>query len=178
MTMPKEDVFDVMFRDNITEFSISTTPNNPFYKDANGVALAYCGKIFFVFENPDDGYRSCAEAPLVGNVNRYEKPSDMITVRGLFSVISRSSATQDGIDIIDLRNGKTLLELGTDCTDDYYPTFVCRWNPNNLYENSKVSENDVFRRCMKFIQKHGGETSEANAIIKLIQTVLDADPNN
>lgn len=34
-------------------------------------------------------------------------------------------------------NGQIVLTLGTENTDDYYPSFVCDWQPENLADNAK-----------------------------------------
>lgn len=91
-----------------------------------------------VFEDPNDGYRSSATSPMVmggslyqlcDNVNYIFVPS---LVRIWEAGDDRYGGVNEGIEILDRRNGKTILTLGTTDVDDYYPSFVCDWRPENV----------------------------------------------
>ena len=47
-----------------------------------------------------------------------------------------SLSNNDILEMIDIRNGKTVLRVGTNCYDSYYPYFVSEWVPENLYCNT------------------------------------------
>lgn len=112
---------------------------HPFDDGANGCALTLGDQTLFVFENPNDGYRSSAAEPLVSKQDLYSfgtHPEYLripVLVRALTPTEYADGA--DGIELVDRRNGKAILRLGTNNVDDYYPTFVCEWSPQNLAEN-------------------------------------------
>ena len=43
----------------------------------------------------------------------------------------------DILELIDVVTGKLVLEVGTDYSDDYYPSFVANFNPEAMALNSK-----------------------------------------
>lgn len=120
--------------------AIRTDVRHPFQHEANGVALDLVDMTVFVFEDPSDGYRSCATAPMISHSSLYEFGCDPQYIRApvLIRPWTQSAHGSDGVDgveFIDRRNGKTILLLGTDNCDDYYPSFTCDWRPQNLAEN-------------------------------------------
>jgi hypothetical protein len=151
--------FKDMHADEISHFYIFMVTTHPFIKDVNGVTLYYNDKMFSVFEDPFDEYRSYAKDPIVwdiGGTTVMEKFA--IRVDGKFSVIGRQNTeSEDGIEIVDLRNGRTILKLGTDLFNDYYPTFVSQWMPENLYTNCH-NDDHLIRDLLDYLQKPLRET--------------------
>ncbi len=96
-------------------------------EDCQCISFVIDGKTCTAIENPDDGYRSSMReirvnlAPLK---NTFE-PIDVICRY-------KTDHESDILEIIDVKNDKVVLEVGTDNTDDYYPYFVCNWIPENL----------------------------------------------
>lgn len=123
--------------------AIRTDVKHPFQSDANGVALDLGGMTVFVFEDPSDGYRSCAASPLIAKCSLYEFGVSPEYIRAPVEVRrwtkSENGDGADGVEFIDTRNGKTILRLGTDNSDDYYPSFTCDWQPQNLADNASVA---------------------------------------
>lgn len=112
---------------------------HPFNSEANGFALQLDDITIMVFEDPSDGYRSSAAAPIVHAGPMYELGADPEYIRAPVLVrrwTEDSYGVPDGIELIDRRNGKTLLRLGTANHDDYYPSFTCEWTPKNLADNA------------------------------------------
>lgn len=110
---------------------------HPFDADANGCALDLGDMTVFVFENPNDGYRSSAIEPMIVKAALYEFKCDPDYIR-VPCLIRRQDKGRyggafDGVEVIDTRNGKTILLLGTDNNDDYYPSYTCEWSPQNIY---------------------------------------------
>lgn len=66
------------------------------------------------------------------------RPDEMPTNRfPTVLVRTRMSETQpEVLQFIDARNGKLVIEVGTDWSDDYYPSFVGYFNPQALSLNS------------------------------------------
>ena len=124
-----------------TLMAIRTDVRHPFQSDANGVALDLDGLTIFIFEDPNDGYRSCSAEPLVAKASLYSFGISPEYIRAPVRIQrwTRSEHGEaDGLEFIDTRNGKTVLKVGTDNSDHYYPSFVCDWQPQNLAENTKV----------------------------------------
>ena len=122
--------------------AIRTDVHHPFCHGANGCALDLDGTVVFVFEDPEDGYRSSATVPLICNGSLYQfgVSPDYIRAPVLIRRWTKGAYGEDadGIEIIDRRNGKTILRLGTDHSDDYYPLFTCEWRPEDLAERMRT----------------------------------------
>ena len=120
--------------------AIRTDVRHPFQSEANGVALDLDDITVFVFEDPNDGYRSCATEPMIVKEPLYAFGCDPDYIRAPV-LIRRWTKSEygdgaDGVEFIDKRNGKTILLLGTDNVEDYYPSYTCDWRPQNLAENA------------------------------------------
>lgn len=118
--------------------AITTDIKHPFCTEAQGVALYLDEMTVFVFEDPSDGYRSSATTPMLVKAPLYEfgHSPEYIRVPVLVRRWTEDSyGVPDGVEMIDRRNGKTVLRLGTSNSDDYYPSFTCDWKPENLTEN-------------------------------------------
>lgn len=119
--------------------TINTEVRHPFDENAKGVAIDLGDICAFVFEDPSDGYRSAANAPLIAECDLYYfgTSPDYMQIPCLIRRWTESEyGTPEGIEIIDRRNGKTILRLGTDNSDDYYPSFTCDWRPQDIAENA------------------------------------------
>jgi hypothetical protein len=120
--------------------SIDPSPNHPFDKAATGFAFTICEPEQFcnfytviVFEDPDDGYRSTANNPIiVFDDLLYDTPTRTIINIPVLIAPMTSDVACEGIQIQDRRNGKIILRLGTNNTEDYYPFFIAEWTPENI----------------------------------------------
>lgn len=95
------------------------------------------GVVYIAVEDPSDGYRSH-----LGAFSRYETEVPMQNVFTPCKVLVRQrtkraeySGDADVLEMIDIVTGKTVLEVGTDNTDDYYPSFVASFSPENMEAN-------------------------------------------
>lgn len=104
------------------------------YEDAQMLAFRLDGKTYVACEDPDDGYRSSMQ---------YLRESDA-PMRNVFTpcrVLVRHrlkgeySQVDDTLEFLDMKTGKVVLEVGTDNTDDYYPSFVASFRPENMASN-------------------------------------------
>jgi hypothetical protein len=93
------------------------------------------GITYTAVEDANDGYRSA-----IGNLfinefvcsNTFE-PIDVICKHKTeYNVNDFSKRYCDILEIYSIKSGKIILTVGTDNTDDYYPSFVSDWNPKNL----------------------------------------------
>ncbi len=114
---------------------------HPFDPDSSGVAFELGDFTVFVFEDPSDGYRSCAVEPMIVHSPMYAFGCDPDYIRVPVTVSRWEKGAgddyePDGIQMKDRRNGKVILTLGTSNSDDYYPSFVCDWQPENIAGNA------------------------------------------
>lgn len=123
--------------------AIRTDVQHPFQPEANGIALDLDDLTVFVFEDPSDGCRSCATEPLIvkAPLSSFGVSPEYIRAPVLIRRWTQSEYGDgaDGVEFIDTRNGKTILRLGTDNCDDYYPSFTCNWLPQNLADNAALT---------------------------------------
>lgn len=92
-------------------------------------------KVYTACEDDNDGYRSAMGSLIEGGA-----------VKNMFAPVKVlcSMRTDDGhgntdetLVMRDLVTGKTVLEVGTDNTDDYYPSFVADFRPQNMASNTQ-----------------------------------------
>jgi hypothetical protein len=108
------------------------------FEDANAIRFRLDGIAYTATEDPSDGYRS-----YLGTLFA----SDAAEVRNVFPpvrVLARKKADEphqvnDTLELIDVVTGKVVLEVGTDNTDDYYPSFVSAFWPENMATNASGS---------------------------------------
>ena len=102
--------------------------------DSCAVNFVLDGVTYTALEDPDDGYRSL----LLGVFKNIT--SVKYTFQPCQVVCSTASTSYDpnSPDILVMRDsvtGEIVLSVGTDYSEDYYPTFVYYWNPKNLVIN-------------------------------------------
>jgi hypothetical protein len=94
--------------------------------DGNLFKLGPC--IFEAIEDPDDGYRS-----YLGSVEvRPNKTGGAIFFkRALATVelVETGTSTYDGFSLVDVKDDHIWLRVGTDTSEDYYPSFVFDYLP-------------------------------------------------
>jgi len=110
-------------------------------RDAESISFVLDGKTYMAIEDPSDGYRSYS-----GDI---VEVSDKVKLKNTFAPHEvdithkdRYEEEDDGwnrrCDIYiftDILTGKVIMEIGTDNTNDYYPSCVMYFNPENLYIN-------------------------------------------
>jgi hypothetical protein len=126
-----------------TLMAINVDVRHPFDANASGGAIQLDqDTTVFVFEDPSDGYRSSAVEPMVVKSPLYSFGCSPTYIRAPVLIRrwerSEYGGSADGIEIIDKRNGKTILRAGTDNDDDYYPSYTFDWRPQDLAENAAV----------------------------------------
>jgi hypothetical protein len=94
------------------------------------------GVTYEAVENPDDGYRSyMEEIHTTSEICRY------IFLQPVDVLCSMDETEENDILIFkDVANGKTILRIGTEYTNDYYPYCVFEWMPENMACNDKGGE--------------------------------------
>lgn len=81
-------------------------------------------------EDPEDGYRSsCRELQVTEEKVSNKFPSQKVMVK------TDGIAYNDIIQLIDIKTGKVVLEVGTDNSDGYYPCCVMYFEPRHMAIN-------------------------------------------
>lgn len=105
------------------------------YEDCEVCRFRLDGTTYVAVEDPDDGYRSSMRELLV---DENATMSNVFPAIEIEAVYRDKYGDHDGADIlmlVDVVTGKTVLEIGTDNTDDYYPFFVSDFQPQNMATN-------------------------------------------
>jgi hypothetical protein len=110
--------------------------------DATVVRFLLDGITYKAIEDPSDGYRSFCDRITICN----DKISNMFPEH---KVIGKMNTGDDGvyhggtnhiIEFYDAATKGVVLEIGTSNTDDYYPSAVIHWTPENLELNQAVNK--------------------------------------
>ena len=100
------------------------------FEDANTIRFCLDGKIYVAIEDPSDGYRSSMKDIVVSETTIKNKFSP-VKVTGIYR--EREGYNQcDILELVNINNGKTVVKVGTDNNDDYYPSFVSEFYPENI----------------------------------------------
>lgn len=100
----------------------------------NTVDFILDGKIISAIENPCDGYRSSMKE-LIENRPGVEINNRFDPVKVVGITRNEEGYEDEVIDFFDSITKKIVLSVGTRHHDDYYPSFVQEWNPENLCHN-------------------------------------------
>ena len=104
-------------------------------EDANVLRFRLDGKVYTAVEDPSDGYRSSMEKLFVSDDPEMRNVFAPVKVLARISDKGEYGGTAEILQLIDVRNGKVILEAGTDNSDDCYPSFVASWKPENMAVN-------------------------------------------
>ena len=97
-----------------------------YHNEINGAFFRINKKTFLVTENPEDGYRSSLGS-ILNTPHNFENVFQPIKVH-----INKKD--DDIIQMVNVSNGLTIFEFGTNYSDSWYPSFVCDFNPENIGE--------------------------------------------
>ena len=132
---PVEVSFDTLVGPHwLTGWDHGITPGNPqrYEEDASHVRFVLDGVTYRASEDPSDGYRSCLGSLAI-------EPADAAPVPHIppTYVIARKSSNVDH-DVLEFvtEHDALVLEIGTSNSDDYYPSFVGAFYPENLPVNA------------------------------------------
>lgn len=125
----------------VTREVASTSYNDD---SGNGIAFNLDGIAYVSWEDPNDGYRSSMGALMRVDVSDIRILMEIAGQFGQLGVpVEASMAPSDDHqknDILILkntRNGQVVLEVGTSNSNDYYPSAVMCWSPENLATSHK-----------------------------------------
>lgn len=102
------------------------------FEDANGIRFRLDGAVYTAVEDPSDGYRSSLGTLFLGGEVTNVFPPVRVTAR---KKPDGKHDKNDTLELVDIATGKVVLEVGTDNSDDYYPSFVSSFSPENMATN-------------------------------------------
>lgn len=104
------------------------------FEDCNCCRFRLNGTVYVVVEDPIDGYRSSMRDIRVDPRAEMKNVFPPALVLGVVRV-QRYGDQASVLELIDTATAKTVLEVGTDDTDGYYPSFVASFSPENMGSN-------------------------------------------
>lgn len=107
------------------------------YEDCEVCRFRLDGIVYAAIEDPDDGYRSCMRDLKIDDGAVMQSVFPAIEVVGTYRTKSEWSGQDDVLELIDAVTGKVVLEVGTSNCDDYYPSFVASFHPENMITNAE-----------------------------------------
>ena len=94
----------------------------------------------YAFEiDPDDGYRSYGDLYIPEHISANNIKNRFPEQDVIIALYNRED-TDGGkqfYSILNAETGKTILEIGTDYTDSFYPMAICHYHPENMSINQK-----------------------------------------
>jgi hypothetical protein len=110
--------------------------------DATIVSFGLDKMVIFVHEDPSDGYRShVGDVIVTGLVDTPKVHNRILPVDQYVICEFSDSSDEDILRIRSVKTGLLIFEIGTDNADDYYPSFIWNYHPQNLDANQEVNEN-------------------------------------
>ena len=108
-----------------------------YYSDSTVIHFILDGIVYSAVENPSDGYRSSLREIFI-NKNRNVVKNKFEPVEVLATMRKDSHyENNDVLDFYDIKTSKIVLSVGTKNYDDWYPSFVANFNPENMIINQK-----------------------------------------
>jgi hypothetical protein len=122
------------------DFSSERVERYGSFEDCSVMRFRLDGKVYTAVEDPSDGYRSCMDRIFVERckINNSFSPVRVVVRKKPDHNYNRN----DTLEMIDIKTGKTVLEVGTDAADDYYPSFVASFWPENMATNNQATPTD------------------------------------
>lgn len=111
------------------------------FEDCEVIRFRLDGKVYAATEDPSDGYRSSMrDIALLGDVKMQNvfAPQAVVgryvTEKKAWEGSSYTNAAEI-LELVDTVTGRVVLEVGTDNSDDYYPSFVSSFHPEAMAGN-------------------------------------------
>ena len=108
--------------------------DNGNFEDCNCINFILDGVTYSAIEDPNDGYRSSMDKLFVNAVS-VKNCWSPIEVTAVHRNKGSWGDEDDVLELYDAVNGKLILEVGTSSIDDYYPSFVASFTPENMSIN-------------------------------------------
>lgn len=120
------------------------------YDNASVVAFRLNDRFYLAVEDPSDGYRSMLRC-------LKSRKATKADIKNKFGPIKVQASIRTGTDgraadilwLQEVQTGELILEVGTDNTDDYYPSFVGNFDAAALTRAMKVVNPAAVARAKK-----------------------------
>ena len=101
------------------------------YDDCQVINFILDGITYSAIEDPNDGYRSSMDeirmdSGIVSNTFPEQEVLCMHVTKGKYS------GEDDILEFRNVNTGAVIMRIGTENVDDWYPGFVCDWNPEEM----------------------------------------------
>jgi hypothetical protein len=124
-------LIDLVGEHVLTGVEFDTLPRNSCGDAPNVVRFALDGKTYEASEDPSDGYRSMlAEIRVAERAVATQFEPCQVVARYL-------DGDREVLELVDASTGKTVLAVGTENTDDYYPYYVANFTPEAMAVNAE-----------------------------------------
>ena len=114
------------------DYSVESIEKYGHLEDCQLINFVLDGVTYTAVEDPVDGYRSCMKEIKVSD---FKVTNKFKAVKVVGTMRRDGHYKCDILDLIDAVTGKIVLSVGTYAIDDYYPSFVSDWIPENLVHN-------------------------------------------
>ena len=107
-------------------------------EDVNTISFVLDGTVYTALEDPEDGYRSCLKEIRIEGKEVVKNRFPRVRVMAEYISKPEENSYSTSCDILHMYLDKvgpangTVLRVGTDNTDDYYPTFEAFFDPKVL----------------------------------------------
>lgn len=100
------------------------------------------GVAYQAIEDEDDGYRSSMREIELASIGEVANRFTPVKVIGCYKQRRDDpySGQCDILQLVDVVTGEVVLEVGTDNTDDYYPSFVADFRPQAMVSNKPTGK--------------------------------------
>ena len=143
--MELEDLVGTHMLDGV-DYGIVDDMANSGYDFTNVISFRLDGIVYTATEDPDDGYRSSMRNLIVNKSSAIKNSFEPI------QVIAKMSDCGNILLVTDPLTDEVVLEVGTDYSSDYYPSFVSNFNPEAMSINKsqyfKVGYPDYSREAL------------------------------
>ena len=111
------------------------------FVDVEVVRVILGGTTYEFAENPTDGYRSSCEDPIVSKIRVQNTfaPVPVLCTRSTDASFRHARVDGDFLTIRNASTSATILVIGTDDIDDYYPSFICDFSAEAIGEIQETS---------------------------------------
>ncbi len=130
---------DLVGKHKLSGFSseIRRTENDYYNEDFSVVQFRLNGVIYEAHEDPSDGYRSylgqIVKTDLTEMKNTF--PPQKVYAKMKVNDPKNPYDTDEILEFFDQKTDKLILEIGTSNIDDYYPSCIMNWSPQNMNIN-------------------------------------------
>lgn len=120
---------------------------NGYGEDVNGIRFILDDITFEAIEDKDDGYRSSMEEIFISDEevkNKFPRVEVSVDYKNI-----NEDRSADILTLTDKHTGEVILEVGTDNTDDYYPSYVASFMPEKMTSFATARLKEMVREAIK-----------------------------